>query len=221
MFAGERDPDARSGSMNVIGFDDGPFSRRCRGDVPLIGALCAGTRLDGVLCGRVRRDGSNATRAIVGLIRQSAFRASIRAVLLQGIAVAGFNVVDIRALSEELEVPVLVVARRRPNLASIRSALFGDPASRRPALPGAARKWALIERAGPMEALEIRRPGSLPASGLGSRPQRLYVQRVGLAASQARRLVLATTLHGQLPEPVRLAHLIAGAFATGHSRGRA
>jgi endonuclease V-like protein UPF0215 family len=30
-----------------------------------------------------------------------------------------------------------------------------------------------------------------------------------------------TTLHGKLPEPLRIAHLIAGGIVTGKSRGRA
>ncbi|HEY8076103.1 MAG TPA: DUF99 family protein, partial [Labilithrix sp.] len=45
--------------MNVIGFDDGPFVREHRGDVLLVGVVCAGTRLDGVVAGRVRRDGAD------------------------------------------------------------------------------------------------------------------------------------------------------------------
>jgi endonuclease V-like protein UPF0215 family len=34
-------------------------------------------------------------------------------------------------------------------------------------------------------------------------------------------LLAATTLHGNVPEPLRLAHLIAGGVTTGESRGRA
>jgi len=44
---------------------------------------------------------------------------------------------------------------------------------------------------------------------------------VGLALDEARYLLKATTLHGNLPEPLRLAHLIAGGVVTGKSRGRA
>jgi endonuclease V-like protein UPF0215 family len=182
---------------NVIGFDDAPFGRGLRGDVMLIGAVCARTRLDGVLRGRVRRDGRNAASAMQALIERSQFRASLQAVLLQGIAVAGFNVVDVRALHEALGLPVLVVARRQPDLASIRRALFAR-------VPDASRKWRLIEAAGPMEPL-----------------RGLYVQRRGLTREQAEALLRATTLHGKLPEPIRLAHLIASGVATGKSRGRA
>ena len=74
--------------MNVIGFDDGPFAREHRGDVLLVGAVCAGTRLDGVVSGRVRRDGKNAAARMIELVRASQFT-HVRAVMLQGIAVAG------------------------------------------------------------------------------------------------------------------------------------
>jgi uncharacterized protein len=209
--------------MNVIGFDDGPFARDHRGDVLLVGAVCAGTRLDGVVSGRVRRDGADATRRMIALVQESQFATAIGAVLLQGIAVGGFNVVNVHALSAALEVPVLVVMRRAPDLAAVRRALFSDSPAARPPVRGAARKWALIERAGPIELLRasqraLRRAG---ASGLGRARPRLWVQRVGLSSEEARRLVEATTIHGQIPEALRIAHLIAGGIATGKSRGRA
>jgi endonuclease V-like protein UPF0215 family len=181
---------------NTVGFDDAPFARSHRGDVLLVGAVCARTRLDGVLSGRVRRDGSNATERMIELVQASKFAGHVRAVLLQGIAVAGFNVVDIHALEATLGVPVLVVARHPPDLGAMRRALTSR-------VPGAARKWRLIERAGPME----------PMRGV-------LVQRVGLSRDPAGALLAATTLHAKLPEPLRLAHLIAGGVTTGVSRGR-
>lgn len=182
---------------NVIGFDDAPFERTDRGDVLLVGAVCSRTRLDGVLATRVRRDGANATARMVEVITRSPFREHIRAVLLQGIAVAGLNVVDVHQLAASTELPVLVVARRLPDLQAMKRAV--ERTGR-----GAARKWRLIERAGAME-----------------RAGRIYVQRVGLTLAEAGALLAVTTLHGNLPEALRLAHLIAGGVTTGVSRGRA
>lgn len=182
---------------NVVGFDDAPFVHDHRGDVRVVGAVCCRTRLDGVLSSQVRRDGANATDALIRLVGDSKFRDHIRAVLLQGIALAGFNVVDIRRLSETLDVPVVVTVRRQPRLAMVKDALFDRT-------PGAARKWHLIERAGPLEKLGP-----------------MWIQRIGLERDEAAALLRATTLHGNLPEPLRLAHLIAGGVTTGQSRGRA
>jgi endonuclease V-like protein UPF0215 family len=182
---------------NVVGFDDGPFERNRRGArVLLVGAVCARTRLDGVISGRITKDGRNAAARVAALVRGSHFDGHIRAVLLNGIAFGGFNVIDIHALARALGRPVLAVARRPPRLDLIRRALV--------ALPGGVRKWGMIEQAGPMEAV-----------------RGVYVQRAGLSLVEARDLLAATTLHGNLPEPLRLAHLIAGGIVTGKSRGRA
>lgn len=182
---------------NVIGFDDAPFAREHRGDVRLIGTICSRTRLDGLVSGKVRRDGRNSTQEMIRLLEGSQFEAHVQAVLLQGIAVAGFNVVDAHALSEALGRPVLVVARRRPNLTKIRRTLLES-------VPGGARKWALIAQLGKMQPLRD-----------------VFVQRVGLSEVEARHLLAATTLHGNLPEALRLAHIIAGGVTDGVSRGRA
>lgn len=182
---------------NVVGFDDAPFAHAHRGDVTLIGCVCSRTRLDGVLSGAVRRDGRNSTDRMIAMVSASPFAAHVQAVLLQGIAVAGFNVVDMHRLHRSLGVPVLAVARRKPDLDGIRRALQRTGSGWR-------RKWALIEAAGPMER----------AGGV-------YVQRAGLSLAQAQHLLAATRLHGKLPEPLRLAHLIAGGITTGISRGGA
>jgi uncharacterized protein len=181
---------------NVVGFDDCPFPRAHRGDVRVIGAVCAQTRLEGVLRTQVRRDGANATRRLIALVRGSKFTASLQLVLLQGIALAGFNVVDARALSDALELPVLIVARRKPHLDNIRRTLLE-------VIPGGARKWTLIENMGQME----------PCAGV-------HVQRVGITLEDSAGVLERCTLHGRIPEALRLAHLIAGGVTTGQSRGR-
>jgi len=128
---------------NVVGFDDAPFPREHRGDVPIVGVVFAGPRLDGVLSSRVRRDGATAARSLADTIERSKFAAHLQLVLLQGVALAGFNVVDVRELRERTGLPVLVVARRPPRMDAIRDALLTR-------VPGGARKWALIDRLGPM-----------------------------------------------------------------------
>jgi uncharacterized protein len=182
---------------NVIGFDDAPFPHAHSGDVLLVGAVFSRTRLDGVLSSKVRRDGANSTERMIAMISGSQFARHVRAVLLQGIAVAGFNVVDVHALHDALRVPIVVVARRRPDFNAIKTALFAR-------VPAAARKWALIQGAGPLD----------PACGV-------LVQRVGIELEATKALLRATTLHGNLPEALRVAHLIAGGVTTGKSRGRA
>ena len=53
---------------HVIGFDDAPFPPNHRGNVRVVGAVYSGLRLEGVLSGKVRRDGVNATRTLIELV---------------------------------------------------------------------------------------------------------------------------------------------------------
>ena len=181
---------------HVIGVDDAPFAREHRGDVLVVGTVFAGLRLEGVLSTRVRRDGRNATAALAAMISGCRFAGHAQAVMMQGIALAGFNVVDLKELHRALGLPVLVVTRRAPDMEAIRAALLGR-------IRGGRRKWALIEQAGPME----------PLAGL-------YAQREGLSLAEAEALIRGLSVNGKLPEPLRLAHLIAGGVTRGDSRGR-
>ncbi|MFW3613233.1 endonuclease dU [Billgrantia antri] len=181
---------------HIVGFDDCPFPRTHRGDVPIIGTVFSGLRLEGVLSGKVRRDGVNSTRELIRLAGSSRFAAHLQLIMLQGVALAGFNVIDVPRLHAELGLPVLVVARRAPRQGAMRRALLER-------IPGGARKWALVERLGEME----------PLAGV-------YVQRMGLSREEAATTIRATTPHGRVPEPLRVAHLIAGGVATGESSGR-
>lgn len=183
---------------HTVGFDDAPFDRNGPdgGPVRVVGAVFAGERLDGVVSGTVARDGSDATAELIRLVTTSRFYPQLRLIFLQGVAFAGFNVVDPVLLHHALGIPVLVVARRRPDRDRIRQALLTR-------IPGGARKWAVLERLGPME----------PRGGV-------WVQRAGLSPSDAEAALAAWTLHGKIPEPLRVAHLIAGGIGDGHSRGR-
>jgi hypothetical protein len=182
---------------NTIGIDDEPFARSHRGDVGIVGAVFTRTRFDGLVTGRVRRDGRNSAEQIATMIERSPFDAHVQAVFLQGIALAGFNVVDIHALAERLGRAVIVVARNEPNMPSIRRALQRK-------VPGGARKLALIERAGAMK----------PVAGV-------WVQCAGISIERAETCIRELSPHGRLPEPIRVAHLIAGGLKDGVSRGRA
>lgn len=181
---------------NSVGFDDAPFSRKQRERVPIVGAVFARTRFDGVLIGAVERDGDDATDTMVRLISDSHFKEHIQVVLLQGITFAGFNVVDVPRLSQEVGRPVLVVCRKAPDWDRIRAALLGQ-------VPNGREKWKRIEQLGPMEPLG-----------------HLYVQRCGLEREETEWVLERLAVHGYLPEPLRVAHLIAGALARGASRGR-
>jgi len=182
---------------NVVGFDDAPFEKGCRHSVKVVGTVYAGLRFDGVLMGEVEKDGFDAAARIIDLVEQSRFVSHIRLIMLQGIAFAGFNVVDVFRLHERLRIPVLVVARKKPDMDAIYRALTTGR------IPDGNAKWELISRLGPMEAVKT-----------------VFLQRIGLSMAQAAAVVERFCIHGNIPEPLRTAHLIASALSHGQSRGR-
>lgn len=180
---------------NVVGFDDAPFSRNYKGNVKFVGTVYAGSRFDGVLIGEVEKDGFDAASQLVSLINGSRFAEHIQLIMLQGITLAGFNVVDVFTVHEQLRLPVLVVARKQPNMASIREPLLSH-------IQEGKAKWAVLERLGDMEQIG-----------------ELFIQRVGISSDQAAAVLNQFVVHGNIPEPLRTAHLIAGALVSGQSRG--
>ena len=181
---------------NVIGFDDAPFPEHHVGNVPVVGTVYARLQLNGILIGAVRKDGTDAADKLMEMISRSKFAEAVQLILLQGIALAGFNVVDIFRMHEHLKFPVLVVSRKRPDMDKIKDALRN--------MPDGLKKWGLLERLGPMEPLA-----------------NVHVQRVGLTIGQAEAVIRQFTVTGHIPEPLRVAHMIAGAMINGQSSGRA
>lgn len=181
---------------HIIGFDDAPFDRSHRGAVRVVGAVYAAKRLEGIVTGYVMRDGRDATDVLASLVNESKFAAHLQLVMLQGLTLAGFNVVDLQRLHRLLDLPVLVVARKAPDLQSIREALLKY-------VENGAEKWEIVASLDPMEPVG-----------------NVYVQRAGLSRAEAQQVIERTALHSNVPEPLRTAHLIAGGIATGESGRR-
>ncbi len=182
--------------VNCIAIDDAPFPREHKGDVKIVATVFASLRLDGVLIGKIRKDGINSTKNIISLIKNSKFYNHCNVIFIQGIALGGFNVINASKLHKELNRPILIVARSFPDYKAIKEALVQK-------VPGGKKKWKLIKDLGPME-----------------RCHKCFIQRVGLSFSEANKIIKYFTIYGNIPEPLRTAHLIASALESGVSKGR-
>lgn len=180
----------------MVGFDDAPFVKRAGAVVRVLGVVCAGTRFEGMITTRVRRDGWNATDALIELLRGGKYLNQLHAVLLDGCAFGGFNVVDLARLSSSVERPCIAVMRKLPDMVAVESALA--KLTRGPA------RLATFRRAGPF----YEHPP-------------LCFQVQGATESDALRLLKTVTDTGNVPEALRIAHMIGGALAYGQSGKRA
>ncbi len=183
-------------TLRAVGFDDAPFQRGRRSLVRVAGVVCAGTRFEGLVVGAVQQDGWNATRALVDLLAGGKFLPQLHLVLLDGIALGGFNVVDLEALAGALSRPCVAVMRRAPDLVAVERAV------RRLPLPE--RRLEVLRRAGP-----IHRHGPF------------WFQVRGADPEATGRALERLTDRGAVPEPLRLAHLVGAAIARGESGRRA
>jgi endonuclease V-like protein UPF0215 family len=183
-------------TLRAIGFDDVPWRHRASRTVGLVGAVCAGTRFEGMVYGTIRRDGWRATLAIERLLLESKFLPQLHLVLLDGIALGGFNVLDLPRLSRTLRRPCVSVMRKLPDLPAM------ERAARR--LPRPDARIAVLRRAGP---IHVSGPFVYQVQGADPDEIALALQRL--------------TDTGHVPEALRLAHLIGGAFAYGESGRRA
>lgn len=179
----------------VVGFDDGPWMADVD-RVPLCGVVCAGTRFDGMVYGTMGSAGEEATPTLVSMVAGSKFAGQVQAALTDGITMGGLGLVDLEALHAGLGVPAIAVMRRPPDLARFAASL-----SRYPDVEA---RLAIVARAGPIHV----------EAGF-------VFQCVGTTPGTAVRLLRALTDTGRVPEPLRLAHLVGAAVATGQSGRRA
>jgi uncharacterized protein len=186
----------RGRRLRTIGVDDGPFEIGRRRDVLVVGAVYSAAQFEGLLTTHVRQDGFNATARLVEMLVGSKFHAQLHVVMLDGITLGGFNVVDLPGLSAATGLPCLAVMRRPPNQEAIERALAH--------LTGCERRRRLIERAGPIH----------PAGPL-------CFQAAGLDPDGAREILKWSAINGWVPECLRAAHLIASGVISGESGHRA
>jgi uncharacterized protein len=181
--------------IRVLGVDDGRFVPRSKGTVTVVGVVYRGGYwFEGVMRTNVTIDGLDATEKIADMIKNSPYYGELPVIVLDGVTFAGFNVVDISKLSYRVDLPVISVAREKPDLEAIRSALKN--------LPDFLKRWQAMENAG--ELFEVE-------TGDGENP--VYVQVAGISREDAVKILKMTSPRSNIPEALRVAHIIASGLS--------
>lgn len=175
--------------IRVLGIDDGKFIPHTKGTALVVGVvLRGGGSIDGVMHTNVEIDGLDATEKIANMINSSPHHNQLRIVMLNGITVAGFNLIDIQELHRETKLPVIALTHDKPDLQDIHDALKH--------LPDTETRWQIVVAAG--ELHEFACHGT-----------KVYVELAGISLSDAQNIIKLTSTRSCLPEPLRVAHLIA------------
>ncbi|MGQ9506519.1 MAG: endonuclease dU [Candidatus Bathycorpusculaceae bacterium] len=182
--------------IRVLGVDDGVFTPRSKGLVPVVGVVFRGGYwLDGVMHTHVKVDGLDATKKIASMIINSPHHKQLRVIMLNGITFAGFNVVDIKELYNKTKLPVIAVTREKPNFNEIRKAIKN--------LPKNEERWKAIKNAGKVFEVTAK-----------NETEKVYMQFSGILQEDAKKILQLTSTRSNIPEALRVAHLIASGITT-------
>lgn len=180
--------------IKIIGIDDAPFTPKSSGVTRIFGIITRGSSIiEGIVQNFVDIDGDDGTEKVIEMVKKSRHFKQIRVIMLSGITVGGFNVLDINQIHEKTQKPVIVVVEKEPDFISIRDALFK--------LPNGEKKWKIIEK-----NKEVREIETLA----NSKP--IYYQFVGINPDNAEKIIKLSVNISRIPEPVRIAHLIGRSF---------
>lgn len=185
--------------IRIMGLDDAPF---LPGDkqVMVIGTFFrGGEEMDGVLSTIVEVDGEDATIKLIEMVNKSKFKPQLQALLLDGIAFGGFNVVNIHSLQKYTGIPVIVVVRKMPDFEKLEKTLKKL---------GMEKKYSLMEKAGKPVKVKLKE-GSI------------FIQRAGISLKKAEEILKVCCTRSYIPEAIRAAHLIGAGIVKGESEGRA
>lgn len=175
--------------IRVLGIDDGKFIPQSKGNALIVGVVFrGGCSIDGVMTTRIIIDGLDATEKLAIMINNSPHHKQLRLIMLNGITFGGFNVVDIQKLHFETNIPVLALTHEKPDLKRIHEALKN--------LPKAEERWVMILEAGKIH--EIINKGT-----------KIYVETAGISIDDSEKIISLTSTRSSLPEPLRVAHIIA------------
>ncbi|MGD6807779.1 MAG: DUF99 family protein [Candidatus Bathyarchaeia archaeon] len=175
--------------IRVLGIDDGQFIPHTKGDVLVVGVVFrGGYSIDGVMNTKVAIDGLDATEKLAEMIKDSPHRRQLRLIMLNGVTLAGFNLVDLPKLHAATGLPVMALTQEKPDLDAIHDALKH--------LPDTEKRWQIIINAG--ELFEVTTHGV-----------KIFVELAGLTLDEAKTVLALTSTRGSMPEPLRVAHLIA------------
>jgi endonuclease V-like protein UPF0215 family len=181
--------------IRVLGVDDGAFTPHVQGQVPVVGVVFRGGYwFDGIMHTKIDVDGFDATDRIASMITRSPHYKQLRVIMLNGITFAGFNIVDVEALSVTTKLPAITVTHKKPDLSEIRQALKN--------LPHSEERWKTILKAGIPIVVSTR-----------NMKAKVYIQAVGISKEDAQKILRLTSTRSNIPEALRVAHLIASGIS--------
>ncbi len=168
------------------------FKKEIGGKAVLAGVVMRGDFIvDGVIFGECTVGGMDATDSTLKMYR-SLEREDIMLLMLNGCIISWFNVIDLQRLHEETRLPVISITYNpSTGIKHYFIKYFPDDWKRR---------VEVYEKNGPR--IEMTNKNGF----------KLYFRAIGLDPDDAARIINRYTIFGRIPEPLRVARLLAHSF---------
>lgn len=184
--------------VRILGVDDARFDRNRDEWTRLIGVIHRGGKwIEGCLQIPIRVDGDDVTKQLTEMVKTSSHYEQLRVIMTSDTIFGGVNVLNIHQVFQNTGLPVIAISETKPNMTRVKKAL------QRLDYNSWEQKLAILEESGPIHSVRTH-------AGRAS----IYLQCAGLPFEQVIELVQRTATRSRIPEPVRVAHIIASSFVS-------
>ena len=188
-------------SIELIGLDGGPFDSRPRGSsdnttrqfAPLVSAQFLGPHIVQVKSARITVDGMDGTQVALRLLRHFPRGTPV---LMSGVAYGGFNLIDPRMIHRQQKAPVIVIIGSKPRNRLVKRALVRH-------FPDWEKRWNILRSLGPLR----------PTRTFRNEPP-IFYESLGCPSREAKTILSRSALISRIPEPVRIAGILARGLFT-------
>ncbi|MGC8572226.1 MAG: DUF99 family protein [Candidatus Micrarchaeia archaeon] len=98
--------------IRIISFGCAPLEGK---KTMLLGIISRDGVIEGAISTKIDVDGNDSTEKIINIIKRSRFKDQIKIVSLNGIGIAGLNILNVSLLEKKLNVKILSITRNKPH----------------------------------------------------------------------------------------------------------
>ncbi len=178
-------------NIRILGIDDGPFQRGIHTRTPIVGVLMRiDSTIENVLTDYIALDGDETASVIAHFVQQVG-QGNVNVILTEGVTFGGFDIIVPEEIYTKTGVPFVSVTKGKGDLDSMISALEKH---------GERGKMAKLKALKPVRKTIGNRIFTLNMSGISEKEAILLVRKLMRV--------------GNVPEPLRIADMIASSLQT-------
>ena len=191
-----------------MAFDDGPhlktdlahFNQNSKSNtkISLIGVVCRGTQLLNVSKGIIQVDGTDSTKEIFKMYESNPYKNEIRLIMIDSPTLGGFNPPNPFEIYDKTKIPIILLPDKKPKsmISEVYSKVF----------PEREEEIEFLKKLPKLESLTV----SINQDPNISRE--IFFHTIGINKNEIIDLLNYLSEFSAIPEPLRLAHIIASSY---------